>query len=522
MRFYDRVAELTLHLAEHPSVNGSQGEADILEDAYGMLSRLPVQERLRVFRGEDAAGRPAFVLAHLKGTGSRCVVQFGHIDTVGVDDYGPLRPLAFKPLALTRRIAEGALGPELSRLAAGGDWLFGRGVLDMKAGVAATIAVLEQFAAQNAAGHLLVALTSDEEAGSRGIRALTRFLAPYLREERLELAGIINTDATGPRLGRDGPFERFVYSGSVGKLLPCAYVRGVPSHVGEPEAGLDPNFVLAEITRRVVYSQGLSDGVGDERSAVPVSLQARDDKAAYDVQTPLSAVGCYNVLYVSRRPADVLRQFRAIAEDAAQSVRESLVQAFGGAPEIPVYTFEELTRLAEQRGLWSDLRPSLATGLTGASGPAQRIAATGRLADAVLGREPAIVLFFGNGLIPKVATQSHGRRVLNDILTQHAAVTGNSYRQGRFFPLISDLSFVAASEDWQDAAFAANDPVAAVTAAEAGPSLVADAVYMIGPHGEGAHRVDERLFMPYSFEHVPDLLIRLTEELWRHPMSTRS
>ena len=71
MRFYDRVAELTLHLAEHPSVNGSQGEADILEDAYGMLSRLPTQERLRVFRGEDASGRPAFVLAHCRLRGPR-------------------------------------------------------------------------------------------------------------------------------------------------------------------------------------------------------------------------------------------------------------------------------------------------------------------------------------------------------------------------------------------------------------------------------------------------------------------
>ena len=518
MPFYNRVRELTLRLAEIPSVNGSRGEADILEDAYELLSKHPCAgTRLRLFRGNDPSGRPAFVLAHLVGTGSRAVLQFGHIDTVGVDDYGSLRRFAFRPLALTAAIAQGALGPDLAQVAQSGQWLFGRGVFDMKAGVAATLAVLEHLATGPVEGHLLVALTSDEEAGSKGIRALARFLVPYLQDERLTLAGIVNTDATGPRPDSQNDSERFVYSGSVGKLLPCAYVRGVPSHVGESAWGLDPNYVLAEITRRVVYSDRLRDGAGEERSALPVSLGVRDDKVAYDVQTPLSAVGCYNVLYVERGPSEILAEFRAIVGEAAEATRQALAAGGGSPPAIQVYTLHELVQLAMQEGVYQDLRSQLAAGLRDAGGPAPRIAAVESLANAVLGREAAVVLFFGTGLIPKVSTAKAGRQRLADLLGQHAAETGNRYRLGRFFPLISDLSFVTASDDWQDGAWADNDPQAVLLGREKGPAVLADAVYMIGPHGAGAHRVDERLHMPYSFEHVPQLLVRLTRELWRPP-----
>lgn len=514
--YQDRVRDLTLRLCAIPSVNGTQGEADLLDAAHQLLAGVTAGAgELRIFRGPDRRGRPAFVLAHLRGTGPRAVLQFGHVDTVGVADFGPLRHLAFDPVALTRRVADGALGQELAVLAQSGAWLFGRGTLDMKAGLAASLAVLERFARRGERGHLLVAFTSDEEAGSHGIHALTEFLGPYLEAEGLELVGIVNTDATGPRPGLAGPRDRFAYAGSVGKLLPCAYVRGVPSHVGEPETGLDPDVVLAELTRRVVYAERLRDGAGHERTAHPVSLGARDDKGSYDVQTPLSATGCYNVLYVERSPGDVLTALHGIAEEAVAAAQATLRAAFGQAPEIRVYTFAELLARARAQGIPFDAARALgAAGET--TGPAPRIRAVQDLADAVLGREPAVVLFVGSALIPKVASAGAGLAALQGVLARHAARSGNVYHLGRFFPLISDLSFVARSPDWQDPAIPANDPLGGLADRPTGPALACDAVFMVGPHGEGAHRVDERLFVPYSFEDVPELLTDLTEALW-HP-----
>ncbi len=58
-RFYDRVRNLTLHLAEIPSVNGTQGEAEVLEDAYGLLQAHPLAgHTLRVSRARTSGDAP--------------------------------------------------------------------------------------------------------------------------------------------------------------------------------------------------------------------------------------------------------------------------------------------------------------------------------------------------------------------------------------------------------------------------------------------------------------------------------
>ncbi|MCK1975359.1 M20/M25/M40 family metallo-hydrolase, partial [Bacillus safensis] len=54
-----------------------------------------------------------------------------------------------------------------------GNYIPGRGMLDMKSGVAAGIAVLERFSQQpDREGNLILFATPDEERGSRGMRSL--------------------------------------------------------------------------------------------------------------------------------------------------------------------------------------------------------------------------------------------------------------------------------------------------------------------------------------------------------------
>jgi len=515
VRFYDRVRDLTLELAGIESVNGGGGEDRLLERAYVMLSGLGGPGRLRVFRGAGEDGRPAFVLAHLGGRDRRAVLLFGHVDTVGIEDYGALSEFALDPPDLTRRVADGALGPDLARVAAGGDWLFGRGVLDMKSGLAAGIAWLEAALEDPAAGHLLLGLTADEEGGSRGMRALTAFLAPYLAEEGLELAGAVNTDATGPLRGaRHGP-ERFLYTGSIGKLLPCALVLGRPSHAGEPDAGLDPNLLLAEITRRVVYARDLGEQVGAEEFAPPVALLARDQKTGYDVQTARSAVAAYNVLYARRSPGEILARFASVARLAAREAHERRAAALGGMAVPPVLTLQDvLGRL--DRGAEHALRAALAGTLGQGAGPIERIAAATRIAESALGGEPAVVLFFGAGPIVPVASSRSARPVLERAVARVAA-PAEQYTVRQFFPLISDLSLLGGPQGGPDAAFTANEPRSALFGADPASPLTSDALFMVGPHGEGAHRIDERVYTPYSFERLPELLAAICRELWLRP-----
>ncbi|MCK9911749.1 hypothetical protein MXD81_21520, partial [Microbacteriaceae bacterium K1510] len=62
----------------------------------------------------------------------------GHIDTVGIDDFGHLRDVAIQPAQLRERMKQQANLPEavIDHLN-DDDWMFGRGTADMKSGVAA-------------------------------------------------------------------------------------------------------------------------------------------------------------------------------------------------------------------------------------------------------------------------------------------------------------------------------------------------------------------------------------------------
>src|SRR5690606_19468921 len=83
----------------------------------------------------------------------RAVVLTGHFDTVETASYGDLQPLALDPArlapALVEKLAAEADDPDSARALAdlkSGAFLPGRGLLDMKGGLAAGLAVLEAVA----------------------------------------------------------------------------------------------------------------------------------------------------------------------------------------------------------------------------------------------------------------------------------------------------------------------------------------------------------------------------------------
>lgn len=64
------------------------------------------------------------------------------MDTVGVEDYGPIKGIANDSDALQESFKNYDEDPLIQEHAKSGDWLFGRGMLDMKSGDAVNIATL--------------------------------------------------------------------------------------------------------------------------------------------------------------------------------------------------------------------------------------------------------------------------------------------------------------------------------------------------------------------------------------------
>ena len=227
----------------------------------------------------------------LRGSGRRTAILTGHYDTVSVEDYGDLRKLATQPEllaeALAARLAEQADTPAKSRTLADladGRFLPGRGLLDMKAGLAAGLALCETCAEGAIGGNILFIAVPDEENNSAGARAVAQALPSMAKERGLDLVAAINLDAIAD--DGDGAHGRVIAMGTVGKLLSTALVVGMPAHSGFPLNGLNAGALAAAIAARVEWASELIDDTVGLPGTPPGLLSLRDDKQAYDVTTP--------------------------------------------------------------------------------------------------------------------------------------------------------------------------------------------------------------------------------------------
>jgi arginine utilization protein RocB len=150
-----RTGELSIEMTRWPSVTESDGEAAFSGRLMALLGDTPYfRQRPENLLALDSHGNPSRqnVLALVRGKGRRCLVLAGHFDTVSIANYSSLVSLACEPEALTKALIDEltaktrnpAEDKALTDLMTG-DFLAGRGLLDMKSGLAAGIAALERF-----------------------------------------------------------------------------------------------------------------------------------------------------------------------------------------------------------------------------------------------------------------------------------------------------------------------------------------------------------------------------------------
>ena len=307
-----------------PSVTGSDGEVRFGPWLAEQLRADPALRGAEIWTipvGEGDSRACAAML--VRGAGPRTLILTGHYDTVSTDDYGALGDLATRPEALKQtlraRLEERAETPAEKRARddlATDDFLPGRGLLDMKAGLAAGLAVAEAFAGSaERQGNLLFIAVPDEERSSAGARRAAQALPAIAARHGLDLAGAINLDAMAD--DGDGSAGRIVALGTVGKLLPTAFVVGIPTHGCYPFAGVNAAAIAAAIAARIEWAPELTDDTGEEPGTPPSLLGIRDGKPAYDVTTPATAFASWNVLMHTRPPADMLDAFDRLCAEAA-------------------------------------------------------------------------------------------------------------------------------------------------------------------------------------------------------------
>ncbi len=516
-----RVRELTLDLTRYNSITDTPGEQTFPDHLVALLKRLPYfnahPEDLRVLATLNDPLPRRTIYALVRGNGKRTVVLGGHFDVVEIDAFGPLAPLAFDPEALAEPLAA-TLGGLAADELRDGTFLSGRGVLDMKSGLAIGVALLERFAQlDERVGNLLLVATPDEEGGSHGMRSAARQLAPLAAEWDLDLAAALNLDISVDQ--GDGSEGRVIYTGSVGKLLPVALAIGQPTHAGMPFDGLNASLIAAELIRRI-------EGAGDIGEAPPVTLQHLDLKAGYNVTVPHHSWCAFNVLTRSSGPADVLAQIHTAAAEAltaAIALHAERGRAWAVRAAHIDLTFTQTGTIWHVADLLERAPAELRDRVEALAGdPTSDILAGARAAFHTLAQGlalagPGVLIGYAPIFYPIVRVADDDASGLIPSCERHAAAlaaeTGQSIGLRTYFPAISDMSFLAGPIRAADlAAWTANTPGTSRWPLDARACAGLPTVN-IGPWGRDAHQIGERVHAGYAFGIVPELAWRVALEL---------
>jgi arginine utilization protein RocB len=526
----DRARQWTLALAAIPSVTGTADEARFADRLAGMLRASPAFAG----RPEDVWTIPVpggvfprhCVAALARGSGARTVVLTGHFDTVHIDDYGDLGDRAYAPEALRAVLLERLpRGSQPARDLASGRFLPGRGVLDMKSGLAAALAVVEAFAADPARqGNLLFLAVPDEEANSAGARAAARALPGLAAARGLQLVAAVNLDSlTDPG---DGDAGRRIALGSVGKLLPSLYVVGRPAHAADGFAGLGAGALAGWVAAAVEWAPDLVERTEGEIAAGPTLLGMRDTKAQYDVTMPAAVWLFWNVLCHRQTPAEVLGKLAAIAGRALSDALAALAArrpagiAAPAVSGIPVLHYGELYDevLARRPAAAAEIA-ALADELAeaGLDLPRQCRRITER-AWSLSGRSgPAAVLGFASlpYLPAALGADPDARRLERAVRAAAARVGerhGTSIGARAFFPGISDMSFLGQADEAVVPLLARDTPCwESAIRWPHGRALGHLPIVNAGPWGRDYHTPLERVEAAYAFQVLPDLVRAIAE-----------
>ncbi|WP_281681330.1 M20/M25/M40 family metallo-hydrolase [Synergistes jonesii] len=453
----------------------------------------------------------------------RTVLMIGHYDVVDVKCYGEIAKHAFD----TEKLAE--------IFRADADTLYGRGTMDMKCGDAIETALIEEFAKDRSIFdvNLVMALVGDEENSSAGMRGVLPALFEMEREG-LDFLAALNTEPG--EAGQSGVTGPMVFLGTLGKLMPGFYVRGRDAHVGNCYDGFS---ALLAASRAVAAAEGdpcLADPARGVCQPSWICLDMGALRDVYSVTVPDKAYAYFNCFTTNNGPAQIMEQMkgvalRALEESSGQleaSYKSLLSKGYNGsafsAPEPAVYTLGELTKLAAARAgeaFDAELRDFTAS-LPPGDMRARGIKVVDFIADRSGAEPPYVAVFFLPPWLP-VRTDFTGLPrdaavvgAAREIEAECAEKYGLKMTEVEFFSGLCDLSYVGGRvSDGDIAALAENMPgwgeIYSLPLKEM--QALGLPVINLGPSGAAPHRKEERLYLSYSLDVLPELLKKLIAKI---------
>lgn len=525
------IEEILLRLVACSSISGTKEEVKMAKEIYSVLEEInyfkenPEYLRLNPIPG-DSLGRYV-VTALLKGKGDRAVILFGHHDIVDYDGYGSYKELALDPIKLTEDLDPEILPEEARKDLLSGQWLFGRGVMDMKCGTALQIALIEELShdINNFEGNIIFLSVPDEENNSAGMLAAVPMVNKLRKEYNLDCLAYINTEPQEAEDGNTYP----LYSGGVGKVLPIFYCIGKETHASQLFEGLSADSLLGEVEREVHLSMELVDQAHGQFTTPPTVLSMKDERKYYNVTTPATAYAYFNIFTLQFTPKEIMEKLRELANkafdntlnkfrDRAKEYKEMTGKEYNCPWEPKVFTYEEIYKynlehmgesfiyhmedfIKKNRDRIHDEREFT-------------IKVVGEVCRLCPNRDPKIIIAFGPPYYPHLSNR--GETEKEKLLIKTIKSLQNYSKEKYDFQWIhrkyygiSDISYCGLQDaDEIIEMLKPNMPTLGYTyfiSLEEMAKLNLP-VMNIGPIGIDGHKFTERLYTPFAFEILPDLL----------------
>lgn len=537
----EQVEKIARTLVSVKSVNGTDGEVNIANQLEAILRSFPYfaqhpeQVWTQPLDGDKLGRKNVFALLEGSNEENKTIIYHGHMDTVGIDDFGSLEAHALDPDYLQRYFSKYEKDSDVQKDAASGDWLFGRGMLDMKSGDAVHLSNLLYYSEHpdQLKGNLLVMFNPVEENDHEGVMEATRELIRLKKERGLNYLLAINGDFNSPLYKGDS--RRYIYTGSAGKLLGCFYIRGRETHVGETLSGIDPTLIASKINNALNNNMDCAEKISDEVILPPSCLFLRDRKAFYNVQTAGTTHLYFNYFLYERTPKEVLAQLKTVAKDACDDLASFLQKQYtifskncgleGQAPEwsTDVLSYETFVAELAHKGVPVD---EITDQVIQANPNEDFRQVSFKVIEALENRSgdkrPKVIIFFAppycphNYLRDEVAAEKRCDQILDQVLRQTEQETGEQFAKKRFFPYLADSSYLAMSETAEEtAAIIGNFPAWGKTYGVPLNQIrkLNIPVLDMGVYGKRAHTWMERVYKPYSYGVLPKLIRSMTEQV---------
>lgn len=476
----------------------------------------------------EADFRRKFLTALYKHPNAKeTICLMSHFDTVNTEEYGSLEPLATQPEELTKVLRENqeALPNEVQRDLESGEYLFGRGTMDMKMGLVMHMSLLEKATVEKWPINLLLLTVPDEEVNSSGMRHAVPILLELQKKYHFSYKLFLNSE---PVFTQE-PMDRahYLYTGSMGKLLAAALFYGRETHAGEPLSGMTSPFIASFLTREMEWNDSFQETVLGETTPLPVTLQQTDLRLLYSTQTPYRSSALYNIFMMKRSAKEIFDIFESVAQTAVAKCNEAYkkiceknnVEPIG---KVQVIRYKDLLNYAIKKlgeGFVNDVIADIQYE-EGWDEREKSLRITDKLMLQCQELAPAIVILLAPPYYP--AVNSTGNELVEACTTFIKKLAKDKFnlkmKRIHYFNGLCDLSYVnymGMSDGWS--AFEDNTPVwgDSYSIPFEGMQRLNAPVLNVGPLGYDAHKRTERLSLKNAFEEFPVIMETLIHKISR-------